>query len=105
MFEYDLPYYFAGIPFTARQVPRKLAWLLVRGEIRQFLKGVYVDLRVPDSPRLRADALRLVVPSDAVALGWHILPVRRADLWGSYPALELAVGAFLCQEQRLPRRW
>ncbi|MEU4292350.1 hypothetical protein AB0E63_29340 [Kribbella sp. NPDC026596] len=269
-------------------MPRKLAWLLARGEIRQFLKGVYVDVRVPDSPRLRADALRLVVPSDAVvcgraaawlhgidttalgpeelmqaqwtrqvtddvvevdgirvtrpaatalalamqlprpfalsavdallrsgradrwalraasaayegrpgyrqgqdilryadrraaspaeswlrlrlvdagfgrpelqvpvdgptrtyrldlgypdrpvdgrrlgleydsdqwhsstkqqlrdetrrteldALGWHILPVRQTDLWGSYPALELAVGAFLCQEPRLPRRW
>ena len=39
------------------------------------------------------------------ALGWHILPVRRTDLWGFYPALELAVGAFLCQEPRLPRRW
>jgi hypothetical protein len=39
------------------------------------------------------------------ALGWHIIPVRRTDLWGSYPALELAVGAFLCQWPRLPRRW
>jgi hypothetical protein len=39
------------------------------------------------------------------ALGWHIISVRRTDLWGSYPALELAVGAFLCQQPRLPRRW
>ncbi|MFI6829594.1 hypothetical protein ACIBG5_21050 [Kribbella sp. NPDC050241] len=39
------------------------------------------------------------------ALGWHVISVRRTDLWGSYPALELAVGAFLCQEPRLPRRW
>ncbi|WP_328325312.1 hypothetical protein OHA70_35525 [Kribbella sp. NBC_00382] len=39
------------------------------------------------------------------ALGWHIIPVRRTDLWGSYPALELAVGSFLCQWPRLPRRW
>ncbi|GAA0930601.1 type IV toxin-antitoxin system AbiEi family antitoxin domain-containing protein [Kribbella koreensis] len=39
------------------------------------------------------------------ALGWHIIPVRRTDLWGSYPALELAVGAFLCRWPRLPRRW
>jgi hypothetical protein len=287
MFEYDLPYYFAGLPFTPRQVPRKLAWLLARGEIRQVLKGVYVDVRVPDSLDLRVDALRLVVPLDAIvcgraaawlhgiettalgaepeiraqwtfesrhtvdvrglkvtspaatavelalrlerpfalsavdallrsrkvtheelgtasaayfgetgssqarqilryadhraaspaeswlrlrlidagfgrpelqvrvrgpkrdylldlgypdrpvdgrrlgleydsdqwhssaraeardevrrteldALGWHIIPVRRTDLWGSYPALELAVGAFLCQHPRLPRRW
>ncbi|MFG1819934.1 hypothetical protein ACGFIF_39685 [Kribbella sp. NPDC049174] len=287
MFQYDLPYYFAGLPFTSRQVPRKLAWLLARGEIRQVLKGVYVDVRVPDSPELRADALQLVMPPDAVvcgqaaawlhgidttalspeptirpqwtfqprptvdvrglkvttpaatavelamrlerpfalaavdallhartvtleqlheasaayfdpsgntqaaqilgyadrraaspgeswlrlrlidagfgapdlqirvngprnsyrldlgyptrpvdgrrlgleydsdqwhsgsraesrdenrrteleSLGWHIIPVRRTDLWGSYPALELAVGAFLCQHPRLPRRW
>ncbi|WP_238174251.1 hypothetical protein [Kribbella kalugense] len=39
------------------------------------------------------------------ALSWHVISVRRTDLWGSYPALELAVGAFLCQEPRLPRRW
>ncbi|GAB3954294.1 hypothetical protein GCM10029976_096280 [Kribbella albertanoniae] len=38
-------------------------------------------------------------------IGWHIIPIRRPDLWGSYPALELAVGAFLCQHPRLPRRW
>jgi hypothetical protein len=39
------------------------------------------------------------------ALGWHIISVRRTDLWGSYPALELAVGSFLCEQPRLPRRW
>jgi hypothetical protein len=38
-------------------------------------------------------------------LGWHVISVRRTDVWGSYPALELAVGSFLCQEPRLPRRW
>ncbi|MEV0798546.1 hypothetical protein AB0I34_12690 [Kribbella sp. NPDC050281] len=69
MFQYDEPYYFAGIPFTARQVPRKLAWLLGRGLIRQLLKGVYIDVRVRDSPQLRCDALRLVVPQDAVVRG------------------------------------
>lgn len=69
MFQYDLPYYFAGIPFTRRQVPRKLVWLLTRGEIRQVIEGVYVDVRVPDSPELRADSLRLVVPPEAVVCG------------------------------------
>lgn len=69
MFQYDLPYYFAGIPFTRRQVPRKLAWLLARGEIRQVIRGVYVDVRVPDSPELRAGSLRLVVPPEAVICG------------------------------------
>ncbi|MFI6674809.1 hypothetical protein [Kribbella sp. NPDC050469] len=39
------------------------------------------------------------------ALGWRIISVRRTDLWGAYPALELAVGSFLCQHPRLPRRW
>src|SRR5882762_11549710 len=69
MFEYDQPYFFAGLPFTARQVPRKLAWLLSSGQIREYLKGVYVDVRVSDSPQLRADALRLVVPADAIICG------------------------------------
>ncbi|MEV6415918.1 hypothetical protein [Kribbella sp. NPDC051718] len=43
--------------------------------------------------------------TELAALGWHIIAVRRTDLWGSYPALELAVGAFLCAWPRLPRRW
>jgi hypothetical protein len=69
MIRYDLPYYFAGLPFTARQVGRKLAWLLGGNEIRQVMKGVYVDIRIPDSPELRADAASLVIPSDAAACG------------------------------------
>ncbi|WP_433159211.1 hypothetical protein [Kribbella sp. CA-247076] len=69
MFEYDAPYYFAGLPFTARQVPRKLAWLLGRGQIRQVLKGVYVDVRIPDTLELRVAAARLVVPEGAVVCG------------------------------------
>lgn len=43
--------------------------------------------------------------TDLERLGWHIIPIRRTDLWGSYPALELTVGAFLCRHPRLPRRW
>ena len=39
------------------------------------------------------------------ALGWHIISVRRPDVWGRYPALELAVGGFLSRQPRLPRRW
>jgi hypothetical protein len=281
----DLPLFFCGLPFRGHQVGRKLRWLLGRGEIRQLITGVYVDVRVPDTIALRADALRLLVPPEATvcgraaawlhgiettalapdlfrpewtyterpamevdgvkvttpaataielatrlprpfalsavdallhggmtmdelmaasvayfpvdsssqpaqllriadgrsespgeswlrlrlfgarfprpdlqvrvegngrtyrldlgypdlpvdgrwlgleydsdqwhssmkqqlkdetrrteldALGWHIIPVRRTDLWGSYPALELAVGSFLCQQPRLPRRW
>ncbi|MEU4605916.1 hypothetical protein AB0F43_23260 [Kribbella sp. NPDC023972] len=69
MFRYDLPYYFAGLPFTPRQVGRKLAWLLGGNEIRQVMKGVYVDIRIPDSLELRADAVRLVIPPDGVACG------------------------------------
>jgi hypothetical protein len=69
MFQYDLPYYFAGLPFTRRQVPRKLAWLLARGEIREVLKGVYVDVRIPESLDLRIEAASLLSPPDAVACG------------------------------------
>jgi hypothetical protein len=65
----ELPLYFCGIPFRAYQVGRKLRWLLARGEIRQVMRGVYVDIRVPDCPALRADSLRLVVPPDAVVRG------------------------------------
>ncbi|GAA1671590.1 hypothetical protein GCM10009745_12860 [Kribbella yunnanensis] len=43
--------------------------------------------------------------TDLARIGWHIIPVRRTDLWGAYPALELTVGAFLCQNPKLPRRW
>ncbi|HZX08111.1 hypothetical protein [Kribbella sp.] len=65
----DLPYYWSGLPFRPHQVGRKLKWLLARGEIRPVLKDVYVDVRIPDSPQLRADALRLLTPPDAVVCG------------------------------------
>lgn len=93
MFQHDLPYYFAGLPFTSRQVPRKLAWLLARGEIRQVMKGVYVDVRVPDSPELRADALRLVVPPDAVVCG-------QAAAW-----LHGIESTALCPEPTIKPQW
>ncbi|MFI5733353.1 hypothetical protein ACIA49_24785 [Kribbella sp. NPDC051587] len=64
-----LPYYFSGIPFRAHQVGRKLPWLLGRGDVRQLIKGVYVDTRVPDSPELRAEALSLVVPPEGIIYG------------------------------------
>ncbi|HEY3558959.1 MAG TPA: hypothetical protein VGL05_15930 [Kribbella sp.] len=69
MFPADLPLYFCGIPFRGYQVGRKLRWLLGRGEIRQLIAGVYVDVRVPDTTALRADALRLVVPPGATICG------------------------------------
>ena len=76
----ELPYYFCGIPFRAHQVGRNLHWLLARGEIRQVIRGVYVDIRVLDSPDLRADG-RLVVPPEAAVCG-------RAAAWlhGIYTA-------------------
>jgi len=42
---------------------------------------------------------------DLADIGWHILSVRRTDVWGRYPALELAIGEFLEIHPRLPRRW
>lgn len=53
----------------------------------------------------RAESRDEVRRTELDGLGWHIISVRRTDLWGSCPALELAVGAFLCQHPRLPRRW
>ncbi|TDO52844.1 hypothetical protein EV651_11734 [Kribbella sp. VKM Ac-2571] len=65
----ELPIYWNGLPFRAHQVGRKLQWLLARGEIRQLIAGLYVDVRVPDTVELRADALRLVVPPNATVCG------------------------------------
>ena len=65
----EFPYYFCGIPFRAHQVGRKLHWLLARGESARSSGACYVDIRVLDSPDLRADALRLVVPPQAVVCG------------------------------------
>lgn len=90
----------------------------VRGPARDYR----IDLGYPDDPiddqRLgleydsdrwhshdREQARDAARRTDLNTLGWHIIPVRRPDLWGSYPALELAVGAFLCKWPRLPRRW
>lgn len=38
-------------------------------------------------------------------LGWDVLPVRRGDVWGRDPRLELTVGEMLEIEPRLPRLW
>ncbi|ADB33428.1 hypothetical protein Kfla_4395 [Kribbella flavida DSM 17836] len=65
----DAPLFFCGLPFTARQVGRKLRWLLGSGDIRPVLKGVYVDTRVPDSVELRAAAVAHVLPPDGIACG------------------------------------
>lgn len=65
----DLPLYFCGIPFRSHQVGRKLQWLVGRGEIRRLISDIYVDVRVPDTQELRAEALRLVVPSRATVCG------------------------------------
>jgi hypothetical protein len=42
---------------------------------------------------------------DLADSGWHILPVRRADVWGRSPALELSIGELLGVEPMLPRLW
>jgi hypothetical protein len=65
----EFPYYWGGLPSRSNQVGRKLRWLVAGGEIRQVIRGVYVDVRVPDSPELRADALRLIVPPEAIVCG------------------------------------
>ncbi|GAA1523103.1 hypothetical protein GCM10009741_25960 [Kribbella lupini] len=65
----DSPLYFCGLPFTGRQVGRKLNWLLGSGQIRPVLKGVYVDARVPDTPELRALSVTRLLPPDATACG------------------------------------
>jgi hypothetical protein len=65
----DYPCFFCGLPFRAHQVRKKLRWLLGAGEIRQLIKDVYVDVRVPDSRELRAGAVTLLVPPGSTACG------------------------------------
>ncbi len=38
-------------------------------------------------------------------IGWDVLPVRREEVWGFDPALEIEVGRRLGIEPQLPRRW
>jgi hypothetical protein len=91
----------------------------VKGPTRDYR----IDLGYPDQPAddgrqlgleydsdrwhssTRAEARDEVRRAELEGLGWHIISVRRPDLWGRYPALELAVGAFLSTWPRLPRRW
>lgn len=69
----DLPFTYAAA--VGAGVPRHvLGDLLLSGRLRRQLHGVYVDASAPDSPLLRAQALRLVVPEDYVVTdetaGW-----------------------------------
>jgi hypothetical protein len=63
-------------PFTASQalaagVTRAVLRRLLRDHyIRRLVKGVFVAAQVPDSLMLRAQALHLVVPEDAVIVDW-----------------------------------
>lgn len=43
--------------------------------------------------------------SELAEVGWLILPVRRGNVRGRNPHLELSIGEFLGIEPRLPRRW
>lgn len=66
---------FDGRPVTARAatlagVPRRrFLQLVADGSLRSPVYGVYVDAAVPDSIDLRAAAVGLVIPADAVLAG------------------------------------
>jgi hypothetical protein len=51
------------IGWTRRDIDRAV----LEGHLRRTARGVYVDAHVPDSRRLRAQTIRLVVPDQAVA--------------------------------------
>lgn len=63
-------------PFTLRQAAaggvsrQRLRSLEKWGLVRRLVKGVYVAAQIPDSKVLRAQALSLVVPTNAVATDW-----------------------------------
>ena len=61
-----------GSVFTAGQARQEgvSAWchaeMVARGRVRRLLHDAYVDARVPDTVRIRAQALCLVMPDSAV---------------------------------------
>lgn len=63
-------------PFTTRDAleagvsPAQLVILTREGLVRRLLKGVYVAAQVPDSRRLRGQALGLAVPPGSVVTDW-----------------------------------
>ncbi|MGZ4612981.1 MAG: type IV toxin-antitoxin system AbiEi family antitoxin domain-containing protein [Kineosporiaceae bacterium] len=63
-------------PFTTREahaagIDRHLLGRLhADGLLRRMLRGVHVAAQVPDTLELRCQALRLVAPTDAVAVDW-----------------------------------
>lgn len=98
--------------------PRPQAQVVVAGADREYR----IDLGFPEVP---VDGRRLGLEYDsdqwhsgAAAderdsrrqaaldrLGWTVLSVRRGDVWGRDPELELTVGGYLGIEPVLPRRW
>ncbi len=54
--------------------------LVMTRQIRQMFRGVYVDTRVADSRRLRAAALHLVKPEDAVFYGATVAYLLGVDV-------------------------
>jgi hypothetical protein len=98
--------------------PRPEVQVVVRTESREFRLDLGFRQPCPDGRRLGLEYDSDLWHSDAKAdqrdtdrraelaeVGWLILPVRRGDVWGRRPDLELAVGGALGIEPRLPRRW
>lgn len=52
---------------TAGMAPRQVRAAVARGELRRMYRGCVVDNRVPDSRRLRVEALDLIKPKHGVA--------------------------------------
>jgi len=98
--------------------PRPEAQVVVRGGDRVYRLDLGFREPGPDGLRLgleydsdrwhsgRAADLRDETRRAGLrALGWTILPVRRGDVWGRKPDLELAIGELLGIQPRLPRGW
>jgi hypothetical protein len=68
----DEPLVLGGVPFlrddarAARLAPERLTGLVAAGILRQPIRGVYLDNRVPDDITSRAACLRLRLPPGAV---------------------------------------
>lgn len=72
-----------GAPFTRAMARRAevsdhaVTRMLRAGLLRRVLRGVYIDATAPETQRLRADALRLVLPEDAT----RVVVTGRTAAW------------------------
>lgn len=82
----------------------RLATLVASGEVREVVRGVFVDARAPDTPDTWLDALRLAVPPGAVVAGRSAAWAHGVDVRGLGPPAPSVVECVASTRPRPGRR-